>query len=189
MSEKIPVGMSAGGDNAYYLDCPVLEQKKAYAVCVHLGARYNEGNFKQEGDLYGECFTAIKRGRCPARDMRREEIEKGEALYYIPRPNVEIPVEKINKSSLGYARGWNLAASNNSKLPNLPVGMGRPSVERPAPVKARPAVPQPDPTPAPISASYADAINAAIQEETEKQPESLSKPKTLADLAKQMRDN
>ena len=94
MKDKIPVGMSAGGDNAYYFDCPVLEQRRAYAVCVHLGARYDEGNFKKEGDVYADCFSAIERGNCPA-------------LYYKPRPDIQIDVVKIDKSSPSYARGWN----------------------------------------------------------------------------------
>lgn len=112
---KIPVGMSAGGDNSYYVDCDHVQHKKAYCACLHIIARHKEGMLGE--DQHTDCQNAILKGGCESQRMRAQEMKAGEALYYHPRQKVDIPVTKIDKSSFGYARGWNAVGG---KLDNLP---------------------------------------------------------------------
>jgi len=178
MNEKIPVGMSAGGDNAYYHNCNHVQHSKAYAACLHINARYKDGSLDKE--LYNDCATAIRREGCPAVRMRKEEIEKGEALYYKPRKDAKIPIVKIDKSSLSYAKGWNQVGGKSDNLPaNKPPTnqIVKPKAEKKEGLQAR-------------NVDYSEVINKTIKEQKSPEEEKSSKqtkPLTLAEIAAQMR--
>ena len=68
--------------NAYSFHCLVTEQRRNYAVCLHLCAQRLEGRL---GILYSDCSIAINGKRCPALGMRKAEIAKGEPLFFEER--------------------------------------------------------------------------------------------------------
>lgn len=78
-----PIESSADGKrNAFHHHCAIAEGNKAYAVCLHLCEKRKEGALPV---IYSECSVAIGKKTCPALKMRREEIEKGHAIYFIER--------------------------------------------------------------------------------------------------------
>lgn len=129
---KMPVNMSAGGDNMFVVHCRQLGQQKAYASCLHINARLRDGTLNQ--DLYADCERAIKQGSCEAVDMRAQEIEGDEALFYRPKRDVSIPVTKVDKSSMNYARGWNRVSGKTTD--DLPEGRFAPQVKSKMPEKS-----------------------------------------------------
>ena len=83
-----PVEASGWGKNSYYHHCDIHGWQVNFAVCVTLLKRAEEGNTSSLG-TYTHCIDKIKRGECPAVKMRQQEIEAGEALYYLPRLKVK----------------------------------------------------------------------------------------------------
>lgn len=156
----MPVGMSAGGDNMYYVDCDVLGQKKAYAACLHIQLMV-EGATKQQQDTsaYSDCFRAINRGSCPALALRKEEKDKGRALYYIPRSTSTPPV-KLNKQSQGYAHGWNRVPGKLAD--DLPHPRGQISKNKSEPKEE-------------VGADYAAVVNTMMKE-AKQSPKIAEKP-------------
>jgi hypothetical protein len=79
----LPPSVSADGKrNAFYTQCVELQTRRPYAACQHiLDHRDDEGI----ESIYGDCLTAIRRGRCSASDMRDEEKLKGQAIYFTER--------------------------------------------------------------------------------------------------------
>ena len=84
MSEqKEPTSASADGKrNAYYVDCNAICEKRPYAVCLHLIERRKAGPLH---DIYRDCSAHIGQKRCPAIAMRRQEVEKGVAIFFVER--------------------------------------------------------------------------------------------------------
>jgi len=176
MDEKvIPIGMSAGGDNALYVECKHVGHSKAYAACLHIQARLEEGSLNTE--LYADCVFAIRKGGCPAQKMRQEEVEKKTALYYKPRPKVSIEKSTLDKSSGSYARGWNQVGGKLDDLPSNKDGL--------RPVKKKPA-PKPEPKPKRVETTdFSEVINKmAKKEQQEKSKPKPFKGGSLLDIAR-----
>ena len=79
----MPVEASEDGKrNAYAHCCPVVGHFRHYAVCLHLNKQRKDGRLEV---LYADCSAAIGKKRCPATDMRKEELEAGKAIYFVER--------------------------------------------------------------------------------------------------------
>jgi len=186
---KIPVGMSAGGDNSHYVNCDVLGQKKAYAACLHIRVLFDEVQHADKHP-YFECFNAIRRGVCPALAMRRQELEAEEALFYKPRPKSPVSVVKFNKQDSSYARGWNSVGAklDHPKLDDLPTLRG---VSKPAPIqrsKVTGETKKPE-KPAIMEMDYSAVVNemmADSKEEPKSEPKRSVTGNSLLDIARKM---
>lgn len=78
-------GIEASADgkrNAYNFPCPVMGYRSNFAVCLNLIAKRKEGRLQA---IYADCSAAIGNKRCPALGMRKEELEKGQAIYFEER--------------------------------------------------------------------------------------------------------
>jgi hypothetical protein len=128
--QKLPISMSAGGDNTVHIHCVFIEQQKAYAACLHI-----QNLYKTDPDnvLYSDCFRGIERDRCAAVGMRKEEVEAGKALHYEPQSDANILISK-HKDSPEYARGWNRTGGKIDDLPSKPMN-STPSYTKPKPVE------------------------------------------------------
>jgi hypothetical protein len=81
--EIYPVDASKQGGNACYVDtCQVVGSRPAYAACLSRIQLRADGKSLPSQP---ECATAINRGECPAQAMRKEEIDAGQAIYFINR--------------------------------------------------------------------------------------------------------
>lgn len=83
----MPAVSADGKRNAYYLDCKPLEQKRAYAACLHVVSLQRAGELPS---LYSACETAIRQGQCRAIGMREQEELQGKAIYFVERANMGI---------------------------------------------------------------------------------------------------
>lgn len=85
--ETYPLEASASGDNAYYIphgcEC---SPRPAYASCLAKCSARKKGRLDER---YSDCSAAIGGKRCPALVMRKEEVEKGQALYFVSRPRLQ----------------------------------------------------------------------------------------------------
>lgn len=82
-NEKLPIELSADGKrNAYSHPCNVMGYRANFAVCIHLMEKRKEGRLSA---IYSACSAAIGNKRCPAIKMRKEELEKGQAIYFEER--------------------------------------------------------------------------------------------------------
>lgn len=85
--ETYPLEASASGDNAFYIphgcEC---SPRPAYASCLAKCAARKKGRLDER---YSDCSAAIGGKRCPALVMRKEEIDKGQALYFVSRPRLQ----------------------------------------------------------------------------------------------------
>jgi hypothetical protein len=78
-----PIESSADGKrNAFHHHCAIVQGNKPYAVCLHLCEKRKQ---KALPVIYSDCSAAIGRKACPALKMRKEEIEKGHAIYFKER--------------------------------------------------------------------------------------------------------
>lgn len=85
--ETYPLEASESGDNAYYIphgcEC---SPRPAYASCLAKCSARKKGRLDER---YSDCSAAIGGKRCPALVMRKEEKEKGIALYFVSRPKLQ----------------------------------------------------------------------------------------------------
>lgn len=85
--ETYPVEASESGDNAFYMNgCDAVGGRPNYAACLAKCAARKKGRLSE---LYSECSAAIGGKRCPALEMRKQEIAAGKALYFISRPKLK----------------------------------------------------------------------------------------------------
>lgn len=81
--EKLSIDLSRDSKrNAYSHHCDKVSAQKNYSVCLHLMAERKKGALPI---IYSECSAAIGNKSCPAIKMRKEEAEKGQAIYFIER--------------------------------------------------------------------------------------------------------
>lgn len=132
-----PFGASGRPDNAYYIrQCDVYNGSPSYAACL-----------SKLANIYGNklCHTSAKNGSCQAAVMRKEELTKKVALYYIPRAVLQEQ----------YASLEGVPTKQRSKF------------TEPAPVAAIRTAPTAAPVPAKPSmfdtTSFADVINAEMK--------------------------
>jgi len=84
MSESIndPSASACGKRNAYHHCCPEVGHYRAYATCLNL---CDGTKTKTSEALYADCLFAINKKRCPALQMRKEELESHKAIYFVER--------------------------------------------------------------------------------------------------------
>lgn len=71
-----------GKRNAYHHQCAIIGNQQAYASCVDKLARRKHGALPA---IFSLCSAAIGKKECPAIAMRKEELAKGQAIYFIER--------------------------------------------------------------------------------------------------------
>ena len=159
---------SANGKNKHTFHCRYLTQTRYYCTCAHLSDAYIDGRLKSE--IHTDCAYAMDSGKCKGIEMRREEIEKGESIYFVERDNVNIT--KIDKSSESYKIGWNKVGSSLSKSVSDDLHTKPREVFNPTVIK-----PKKDRT----NITHADAINEAVKKEQQekKKQEMIEKVKKL----------
>lgn len=87
--EVYPVEASESGDNAYYLrGCEAIGSGRPnYASCLAKCKARKTGRLDER---YSDCSAAIGNKRCPALAMRKEELDKGVAIYFVSRPKMQM---------------------------------------------------------------------------------------------------
>ena len=85
--EVYPPEASASGDNAFYIphgcEC---SPRPNFASCLAKCAARKKGRLDER---YSDCSAAIGTKRCPALAMRKEELDKIVAIYFISRPKLQ----------------------------------------------------------------------------------------------------
>ena len=117
MLEKIPVENSIGNQNRHTFWCDAHEQRRFYGVCLNVLDAY-EGKRIVAEDEPGDCANAMCRGRCNAMMMRKEEIDKGEAIYFVQKADMP-EIKKVDRNSESYKIGWNKVPGSNAE--SMPV--------------------------------------------------------------------
>ncbi|NQZ53182.1 MAG: hypothetical protein HRT93_02900 [Piscirickettsiaceae bacterium] len=82
---NLPAKASEGANNAHYLYCERHNDRRKYFVCLHTLRASKEGRLPPNG-ISASCETAADCGNCVADKMRREEVSKGEAIYFEQDP-------------------------------------------------------------------------------------------------------
>lgn len=134
----IPIEASADGKrNAFHVQCSVVGHNRPYAMCLHLCDERKDGRLEI---MYAECSAAIGRKTCPALAMRREEREKGRAIYFIERVRTlgEAIVSKMSDVLAGFG------------------GAAKPATPKSTPSRKSSVIDSIDTT------GYADVITAAV---------------------------
>ncbi|GAL23069.1 hypothetical protein JCM19235_1370 [Vibrio maritimus] len=110
--ETLPPEVSMSGKNTCYLQCPALNRRSNYGVCLFTINAYNKGKLNEGSD----CHQHVGRGYCEALSYQRQEQEAGRALFYLPRgEQIDVVVdtkpsvvtEPTKPESDSYMRGWN----------------------------------------------------------------------------------
>lgn len=132
-----------GARNAYFLHCRLHGQQRPYAVCLHHADRVAAGKTSQ---LYTDCDRAIDSGTCQALGMHREELEKGQPIYFIERQKqpLSAPADSMTITTTEYTESGEVELRKHVLV----------------------ALPNPAPR-APVEGGYAAAINAALKEQRE----------------------
>lgn len=79
----LPPEVSGDGKrNAFHHQCSVIGNQQAYASCVDKLARRKHGALPP---IFSLCSAAIGKKECQAIAMRKEELAKGQAIYFIER--------------------------------------------------------------------------------------------------------
>ena len=144
-----PPEQSCSGSNAYTFHCPSLGFRPGYAVCLHKIKAY-----ERDGSLISntDCESAIAGRSCSALHMRQEEQEAGKAIYFWEYDRMRGEMRK---------RGDEFMPEVYRRRAEHP--QRRTAIER----ATQPVTPPKQPTIAPPSNGFADAINAAMRETTE----------------------
>lgn len=106
--EQVINGIEASADskrNAYSFACSVVGYRPNFSVCLHLMTKRKEGRLDVN---YATCSAAIGNKTCPAIKMRKEELDKGQAIYFVERirsgavinPTATPTLKRDNKSSV-----------------------------------------------------------------------------------------
>lgn len=163
--ETYPVTASASGRNAYHFRCEAVGHCAPYASCLKKIEDRKQGRLET---IYATCSAEIGRRDCPAQAMRKEELAKGTAIYYLDRVKMR-----------EFYQGEDAALAPTVK----PAPVWQPpsrqvwSTKSAEPVRASTHAPAPPPV-APRN-DFAAAINAAIaatQEPTKKRSLVTSTP-------------
>lgn len=86
-NDKLPLELSKDSKrNAFAHRCEKVAAYKNYAVCLHLMNERKNGALPV---IYSECSASIGNKTCPAIKMRKEEAEKGHAIYFLERVRSE----------------------------------------------------------------------------------------------------
>lgn len=145
--EVYPVAFSAGGINAFTHGCKLAGQRLSYCVCVAKIEAFQRDRQLPPGM---SCNNEIRDGDCPAIRMRREEVEKGHAIYFINRKKMQDHFQIKRDEAAKAAR----EAAALNKQPKRSSGFGK--------LVTVPAAPEAPKHFLDIkTGSYADALNAA----------------------------
>lgn len=162
--EIYPAEASEQGCNAYYLPgCEVAGHRPAYAACLKKIADRKNGRLATS---LSECSAAIGKKECQAQRMRKEELVEGRAIYFLNRNKLrsfmqyQFEMERQHWASVSLGRDDKKKATSKHR-----------------------AVTQSPTAPPPIkhfldmnTGSYADAINAALDEQALEPVEPTSLP-------------
>jgi hypothetical protein len=119
-------GVDASADgkrNAYSFACSVVGYRPNFSVCLHLMTQRKLGRLNVN---YATCSAAIGNKTCPAIKMRKEELDKGQAIYFVERvrsgvvinPTATPTLKRDNKSSVTKREKQTVSK------PDLPVDSG-----------------------------------------------------------------
>lgn len=164
-TETLPPEASMAGTNTCYCHCQALNKRSNYGVCLFTLKAFEESKLREDSD----CHAVINSGNCEARRYRQQERDAGRALFFKQRSIAVKVVESTERPSFdrdsdSFKRGWARAGSSPK-----PVTATRPSVAaQPKPVERKKG-------PLEFSGTLADAVTAAMQQETPK-PAPESKP-------------
>lgn len=130
--------VSAGGNNAYYIDtCPVVGHRPSYASCL---AKVEQRKAGRLPTAQSDCSASIGRCECPAQGMRQKELDAGQAMFFINRRKLNEFVAEREGRAMGF---------HEARPP------ASPPATRPAPAPKKPVF-APD-------EGYGAAINAALK--------------------------
>lgn len=105
MSELLPASASKGANNGLYIQCEKMGFRRKYFVCLHTLDSYRRGEAK-EGTQTADCGRALDCGSCVANKMHKEEIDKGEAIYFEQDPyHTQLKSGAKPKPSFNYDSG------------------------------------------------------------------------------------
>lgn len=181
-TEILPPESSMAGTNTCYCHCQALNKRSNYGVCLFTLKAYEEGKLREDSD----CYSVINCGNCEARRYRQQERDAGRALFFKKR---EIPVAVVSdkketqfdRNSDSYKRGWARAGSTSVSTPVR--SAANPTVTAPKPIKKSDEGFS-------IKGSLADAVNAAMKQESamhvtpSAKPVSTNKPMSLLERAR-----
>lgn len=157
---SVPVGASANGRrNSFVVYCDVMMHAKLYAVCLNICGKVDEGNPPAQ---YSDCVQAMKVNACAARGMRKEEIEKGHAIYFREREVMAVA-----------------EAPRSEFVPTAKSPVTHTAKPEPVSSKVR------DSAPVVRVQGYADAINRALEAHKTAKPEAVP-GESLLDMAKRL---
>ena len=91
--EKLPIEASAGGDNSELVSCPIYNASRHYCVCLKVISHHGT---EAERSTDRSCHAALNSNQCPADEMRQNEVDAGEALYYDPRKKANIVINGVD---------------------------------------------------------------------------------------------
>lgn len=128
-----PPEKSMSGRNSIYQFCDERQQQVSYAVCLHTLKKIEDGTMPR--DQFVECQRAYTHNNCPAKKMRAQEIDAGQALFFIERPRHitdptptakednksggAVSTGKYDMQNASYARGWAIGGGSgqNTEAP------------------------------------------------------------------------
>lgn len=114
---ELPIELSADGKrNAFVHHCAILNQRRSYAVCLHLCGERKKGRLDV---TYSDCSTQIGKKLCPALKMRKQEVEAGHALFFEERkvvtPGVFDKAKELVSSAVSIVSGKKADAPQKPK--------------------------------------------------------------------------
>lgn len=179
-----PITASVDGKrNAFTHACAFVGHSRHYATCLHIAdaEKPKSEHFKT---LYADCLTAVRKGQCPAVDMRAKEIEAGKALYFKER------IVYMGQKLIDAA--FNVLSFSRSPATDKEVNIKPHKNVASKPSKSKSAVSKKSDNV--DTGDYADAVNFAIaKEQAQKQGKPVivatqqpSEKPSLMELAKQM---
>lgn len=159
-----PPEKSMSGRNSIYQFCDERQQQVSYAVCLHTLKKIEDGTMPK--DQFVECQRAYTHDNCPAKKMRAQEIDAGQALFFIERPrHITDPVAKEANTSNGAVSSGKYDMQNASYARGWAIGGGS-GVNTEAPKKRAPA-PKPKQKGF-VEETMADALTAMVASDSSK---------------------
>lgn len=113
--------LSNSAFNNYFFKCEKVDMLQSYRVCLTMVAMAEDGKADR---AFKNCREHLSCGDCPAQAMNKEEIKKGEKIYfklYTPPgketvdKSLQANSSKIDKSSISYRRGRNGFTATDAK--------------------------------------------------------------------------
>lgn len=113
--------VSNSSENRYTFWCDAHEQRRHYYSCIgHIIPAYERGTL-DPSDPINTCAVACRVGKCKAMEMRQEELDAGQAIYFTQRSSFGKVERSGGIASLLGKRGDGAipTAPRMSPLPNV----------------------------------------------------------------------